>query len=118
MNSHKSKIPVAGKDLATMVKELEMRGTDPRYGRRLLYWVYRRRISSFDMINDIPRDMLAQLAENFTTGLSEPISSTASSDGSVKYLFKSGSGMLHEAVYLPEGKRHTVCISVQAGCRM
>ncbi len=66
MNSHKSKIPVAGKDLATLVKELEMRGTDPRYGRRLLYWVYRRRISSFEMINDIPRDVLAQLAENFT----------------------------------------------------
>jgi len=118
MNSHKSKIPVAGKDLATLVKELEMRGTDQRYGRRLLYWVYRRRISSFDMINDIPRDVLAQLAENFTTGLSEPVSSSASSDGSIKYLFKSGTGMLHEAVYLPEGKRHTVCISVQAGCRM
>jgi 23S rRNA (adenine2503-C2)-methyltransferase len=118
MNSHKSKIPVAGRDLATLVKELELKGTDPRYGRRLLYWVYRRKISSFDIINDIPRDVLAQLAENFTTGLSEPVSSSLSSDGSVKYLFQSGSGMLHEAVYLPEGNRHTACISVQAGCRM
>ncbi len=105
-------------DLATLVQELEMMGTDPRYGRRLLYWIYRRRIGSFDMINDIPRDVISQLTENFTTGISEPVSSSASADGSVKYLFQTGSEMLHEAVYLPEGKRHTVCISVQAGCRM
>jgi len=118
MISHISKIPIAGKDLATLIQDLEIRGTDPRYGRRLLYWIYKRSIGSFDMINDIPRDVLSQLDENFTTGLSAPISSSVSSDGSVKYLFQTGSGMLHEAVYLPEGKRHTVCISVQAGCRM
>lgn len=118
MNSHYSKIPVAGMDLATLLQDLEVRGIDPRYGRRLLYWIYRRRISNFNVINDIPRDVLLKLGENFTTGLSEPVSSSASSDGSVKYLFQTGSGMLHEAVYLPEGKRHTVCISVQAGCRM
>jgi 23S rRNA (adenine2503-C2)-methyltransferase len=62
--------------------------------------------------------VLSQLDENFITGLSAPISSSASSDGSVKYLFQTGSGMVHEAVYLPEGNRHTICISVQAGCRM
>lgn len=118
MNSQKNRIPIAGKDLDTLVQEMEMRGIDPRYGRRLLYWIYRRKIGFFESINDIPRDVLLQVAENYITGLSDPVSSSVSSDGSIKYLFQTGSGMLHEAVYLPEGKRHTVCISVQAGCRM
>jgi len=118
MTSHNNKIPIAGTDPVALERELETVGIDPRYGHRLLYWIYRRKIGSFGIINDIPRDVLAKLDENFTTGLSEPVSSCASSDGSVKYLFLSVSGMLHEAVYLPEGKRHTVCISVQAGCRM
>ncbi len=118
MISHISKIPVAGLDPSTLAQELEMKGIDARYGRRLLYWIYRRRISSFDIINDIPRGVLSQLDENFNTGLSAPVSSSASSDGSVKYLFEAGPGVVHEAVYLPEGKRHTICISVQAGCRM
>jgi len=118
MNSHYNKVPIAGTDPAGLGQELEMRGIDPRYGHRLLYWIYRRRIGSFAIINDIPRDVLSQLDEYFTTGLYEPVSSSASSDGSVKYLFQTGSGMVHETVYLPEGKRHTVCISVQAGCRM
>jgi len=118
MISHISKIPVAGLDPSTLAQELEMKGIDVRYGRRLLYWIYRRRISSFDIINDIPRGVLSQLDENFTTGLSAPVSSSASSDGSVKYLFETRPGVVHEAVYLPEGMRHTICISVQAGCRM
>lgn len=118
MNIQLNKIQLAGMDPATLERELELKGIEPHYARRLLYWIYRRKIGSFGMINDIPRDVLSKLHENFTTGLSEPTSSSASSDGSVKYLFRTGSGMLHEAVYLPEGKRHTICISVQAGCRM
>jgi 23S rRNA (adenine2503-C2)-methyltransferase len=97
---------------------MELRGIEPRHARRLLYWIYRRKIGSFGMIDDIPREVLSQVAGDFTTGLSEPVSLSASSDGSVKYLFQTGSGLLHEAVYLPEGKRNTICISVQAGCRM
>ncbi|HUW93285.1 MAG TPA: 23S rRNA (adenine(2503)-C(2))-methyltransferase RlmN [Bacteroidales bacterium] len=118
MSKQVNRIPLAGMDLTTLERELEERGVESKYGRRILYWIYRRGIRSFDEINDLPKDLLSVLSVNFTTGLSDPVSSSVSSDGSVKYLFETYSGLLHEAVYLPEGKRHTICISVQSGCRM
>lgn len=112
------RIPIAGMDLADIQTILGTRGIDARYGRRLLYWVYRKRIKSFREINDMPGKVLEALDESFVTGLSSPLASEISSDGSGKYLFTTPSGLLHETVWLPEEKRKTVCISVQSGCRM
>lgn len=109
---------VAGSDLSEIEEFLGSLGIDERYSRRLLYWIYRRGIRSFGEINDIPAKILRILSENAVTGLSAPIASESSSDGSVKYLFATSGGQTHETVYLPDGKRRTVCVSVQAGCRM
>jgi len=111
-------IPLAGIDLAGLEHLLAIKGLDPRYARRILYWIFRRGIRSFTEINDIPKNVLSVLPESFATGLSSPVSSAVSADGSVKYLFRTDEGLLHETVYLPEGNRKTVCVSVQSGCRM
>ncbi len=102
-------------DAETLLRGL---GLDERYARRLLYWVYRRGIKSFDEINDIPGRVLRELQGHIVPGLSSPIGSEVSSDGSVKYLFTTKNGMAHETVFLPDGRRRTVCVSVQSGCRM
>ncbi len=112
------RIPIAGSDPEEIQNLLASRGIDGRYARRLLYWIYRKAIRSFGEINDIPKKVLAELEANFVTGLSFPLDSALSEDGSVKYMFTTPGGLLHETVWLPEGKRQTVCISVQAGCRM
>lgn len=109
---------VAGSDLIDIEGFLGSLGIDKRYSRRLLYWVYRRGIKSFREINDIPSNILDILTEKAVTGLSEPIASEVSSDGSVKYLFTTPGNLTHETVWLPDGKRRTVCVSVQSGCRM
>ncbi len=111
-------IPLAGIDLAGLEHLLAIKGVDSRYARRILYWIFRRGIRSFTEINDIPKNVLSVLPESFATGLSSPVSSAVSADGSVKYLFRTSEGLLHETVYLPEGNRKTVCVSVQSGCRM
>jgi len=109
---------VAGSDLIDIEEFLGSFWIDKRYSRRLLYWIYRRGVRSFEEINDIPAKILCILSENAITGLNVPIASQTSSDGSVKYLFTTAGGLTHETVYLPDGKRHTVCVSVQSGCRM
>ncbi|HZM12837.1 MAG TPA: 23S rRNA (adenine(2503)-C(2))-methyltransferase RlmN [Bacteroidales bacterium] len=91
---------------------------DRRYARRILYWIYKKGISTFSEINDIPKDVLSALSDSFITGLSEPVSTVVSADGTVRHLFTTGKDLLHESVFIPEGKRETVCISVQSGCRM
>lgn len=109
---------LSGSDLSDTVALLGGLGLDVRYARRLLYWVYRRGIASYSEINDIPAGVLKVLSESTSPGLSAPVTSEASADGSVKYLFTTAAGLDHETVWLPEGKRSTVCVSVQSGCRM
>jgi 23S rRNA (adenine2503-C2)-methyltransferase len=111
-------IPMAGLGLTETEDLLARTDIERRYARRILYWIYRKGIIAFSEINDIPRAVLSLLSESFSTGLSEPVSTVASADGSVKYLFSTDNALLHEAVYLPDGRRETVCISVQSGCRM
>lgn len=109
---------VAGSDLTDTGEFLGSLGIDERHSRRLLYWIYRRGIKSFREINDIPAGAINILSENAITGLNTPIASALSADGSVKYLFNTADGLTHETVWLPDGKRSTVCVSVQSGCRM
>lgn len=111
-------ITLAGSEQSDIETILGSMGVDTGYSRRLLYWVYRRSIRSFEEINDIPSGVLRLLAENTGIGLSAPVASEVSSDGSIKYLFSGTGGLNHETVWLPEGKRSTVCVSVQSGCRM
>ncbi len=118
MGNSSDRYIVAGSDPAGLEAFLESLGADRRYARRILYWVYVRRIASFHEIDDIPRKILDLLSLRALPGLTPPVASERSADGSVKYLFRSSGGALHETVFLPDGKRQTVCISVQSGCRM
>jgi 23S rRNA (adenine2503-C2)-methyltransferase len=79
---------------------------------------YRKRVSNFNEMNDLPKELKKLLSLNFDTGLFSPKTSETSADNTIKYLFRSHSGIEYETVYLPEIKRYTVCISSQAGCRM
>jgi 23S rRNA (adenine2503-C2)-methyltransferase len=111
-------ITLAGSELSDIEALLYSLGVDAAYSRRLLYWVYRRAIRSFAEINDIPSRVIRLLSENTSIGLNSPVASELSADGSVKYLFSGSGGHNHETVWLPDGKRSTVCVSVQSGCRM
>jgi 23S rRNA (adenine2503-C2)-methyltransferase len=61
------------------------------------------------------KGMLGEIAD---AGIYPPLSSEISSDRSVKYLFRTETGKEFETVYLPDSKRHTICVSTQSGCRM
>lgn len=79
---------------------------------------YRKRVSDFAEMSDIPKSLKKLLSQNFTAGLFIPATSEISVDKTIKYLFRSDSGKEFETVYLPDNKRQTICISSQAGCRM
>jgi 23S rRNA (adenine2503-C2)-methyltransferase len=80
--------------------------------------IYKRRINVFQLIEKIPRRLREFLIEGAEPGTFSPLRSEASDDGSVKYLFRNEQGLEYETVFLPDGKRRTVCISTQSGCRM
>lgn len=78
--------------------------------------LYRRALSRFDQMTELPRDLRERLDEHFRIGWPEVESRALSSDGTCKYLFRVEGGATIEAVDIPEKDRRTFCVSSQAGC--
>lgn len=91
----------------------------PSYtGGQLAYWLYKTSVDSFDQMTNISKKARALISENYDLGLNNPISFKESVDGTRKYLFNAGKGRFIEAAYIPDGDRHTLCVSSQVGCKM
>ncbi len=81
-------------------------------------WLYRRGLSDFSKMIDISKETRSLLDSHFHTGTFPYVNRLVSHDGSIRYFFETSEGFPFEAVYLPEGRRHTLCLSIQSGCRM
>ena len=93
-------------------------GEKPYRARQLLQWMYQRGVTDFDAMTDLSKSLRAKLADRAIVALPRVDSQHESSDGTVKWLFASGSGQRVEAVYIPEPARGTLCISSQVGCAL
>ena len=91
----------------------------PRFtGRQLAQWLYEKRLTSFDEMNNISKRNRELLASRYTIGRYAPAERHRSTDGTVKYLFSVGAGRSIESVYIPDRERATLCVSSQVGCKM
>jgi 23S rRNA (adenine2503-C2)-methyltransferase len=91
----------------------------PSYtGGQLAYWLYKTAVDSFDQMTNISKKSRALISENYDIGIYNPISVKESLDGTKKYLFSAGKARFIEAAYIPDGDRHTLCVSSQVGCKM
>jgi len=80
--------------------------------------IYKRRSTGIHEMPKISGRLKEILKENATISFLKPVSSETSADKSVKYLFRTEDGREFETVFIPDGKRNTVCVSTQSGCRM
>jgi 23S rRNA (adenine2503-C2)-methyltransferase len=80
--------------------------------------IYRKGIGEFSQFQGIPRELRRILASVTSAGIFLPVQSEVSVDKTIKYLFRNIEGKQFETVYIPDKKRHTVCVSTQSGCRM
>jgi 23S rRNA (adenine2503-C2)-methyltransferase len=113
-----SKEQLFGKTLAELSSLAEGLGLPKYTGGQLAYWLYKTDVTSFDEMTNISKKSRGLLAENYRIGLQAPDRVQQSSDGTKKYLFRAGNGKFIEAAYIPDGKRHTLCVSSQVGCKM
>ena len=107
-----------GKTLAELSALAESLGLPKYTGGQLAYWLYKTDITSFDEMTNISKKSRSLLAEHYVPGLQSPERVQQSADGTKKYLFRAGNGKFIEAAYIPDGKRHTLCVSSQVGCKM
>lgn len=87
-------------------------------GAQLADWLYAKRATSWDRMVNISKSAKEALAEKYDLGISAPVGSSISSDGTKKYLFEVSKNEYIEAVMIPEEERRTLCVSSQAGCKM
>ena len=87
-------------------------------GRQLCEWLYKKEATSMDQMTNLSKRARALLSQHHDLGLRSPEDEQESVDGTKKYLFPSGAGKFIETAYIPDGKRSTVCVSSQVGCKM
>lgn len=94
------------------------RGLPPYRGRQIFHALHRRFVESVAAVHELPQSVRAALAD---VGDLHPLQLTQTfeaADGTRRYLFTVRGGYAVETVWIPDGRRVTLCLSSQAGCPM
>jgi 23S rRNA (adenine2503-C2)-methyltransferase len=87
-------------------------------GRQLAGWVYKKAVSSFDEMKDLPAAFRASMALSHVVNPLVVADHKRSSDAVDKLLVHGGDGEVFECVLLPYEDRVSCCLSSQVGCPM
>ena len=101
---------------------------------QLLNWIYQKNVLAWDEIKNLTKDMLQKISGEIRLTALEPTEEKkAVAGGPTKFLFKTADGHVLESVLisqkdatdvqedeeaLPQGRRETVCVSTQLGCKV
>ncbi len=91
---------------------------------QLLEWLYSRRVTRWEDMTNLPRELRDKLAETFALQTLELVRQQGAHDTTQKFLWRLQDHSLIESVLIPANPalysdasdRHTLCISTQVGC--
>jgi 23S rRNA (adenine2503-C2)-methyltransferase len=86
--------------------------------RQLWNWIYVHGVRDFDAMTNLAKEFRAHMAAHFILARPEIVSEQISTDGTRKWLLRTGPGIEFETVYIPEEDRGTLCVSSQVGCTL
>jgi 23S rRNA (adenine2503-C2)-methyltransferase len=93
-------------------------GDKPFRAEQIQEWCFKHAIVDFDQITNIKKEVRQHLHQNFTVLALNEVSCKRSTDGAVKWLFKTKDNHYVETVLIPMEDRFSVCVSTQVGCAM
>ena len=102
-----------GEGLAAFVAGLDEK---PFRARQVKRWMHRFGESDFARMSDIAKPLREKLLRTACVSPPQIVSDSVAGDGTRKWLLDVGNGNAVEAVFIPEVRRATLCISSQAGC--
>jgi len=113
-----------GETLETLSERLGSAGYPGFRAKQILDWVYRKRVSSWEEMLNLPKDLRAWLDQTFLLVPNEEVLNKRSGDVTDKLLLRQGDGSLIETVLIRapqtgvgvEKSRRTICLSTQVGC--
>jgi len=105
-----------GLDAAGLGRFFEAQDEKPFRARQVLRWVHQRREADFERMTDLARALREKLPSIACVEAPRIVGDTAAADGTRKWLLKVDGANAVEAVFIPETRRGTLCVSSQAGC--
>jgi 23S rRNA (adenine2503-C2)-methyltransferase len=91
-------------------------GERPYRAKQIHRWLHQKAAASLDEMTDVPKALRETLAARCSLTTLAVDLEQRSSDGTIKWRWRTHDGKLVESVYLPEEDRKTLCISSQVGC--
>ncbi len=118
MTTRADKTNLLGMPESRLGRFFEGLGEKPFRARQLLQWMHQRGVTDFAAMTDLSKKLRDRLGLVAAVQVPVPELEQRSVDGTVKWLFPSGSGQAIETVFIPETARGTLCISSQVGCAL
>ncbi len=105
-----------GRDATGLERFFEAQGEKPFRARQVLRWLHQRGAADFAQMSDLAKGLREKLAAAACVEAPQIVGDTAAADGTRKWLLKVDGANAVEAVFIPETRRGTLCVSSQAGC--
>ncbi len=93
-------------------------GLKPFRADQAWQWIYQKGLADPEAMTNLGAGDKAKLQENINFKLPEVTAEQKAADGVIKWLFKLEDGQEIETVFIPQGKRGTLCVSSQVGCTL
>jgi len=118
MQANNEKLNLIGMSQGELETFFAESGEKPFRARQVLQWMHQRGVTDFDLMTDLSKNLRNNLQSIARVEVPATVSERLSNDGTMKWLFASGSGQAVETVFIPEAGRGTLCISSQVGCAL
>ena len=113
-----TKVNLLGLSRSKMVEFFLSIGEKKFRAEQVLKWVHHFGVDNFDEMTNVSKVLKEKLKNIAEIRGPEVVSSHFSEDGTCKWVIRVTSGSCVETVYIPDGKRGTLCVSSQAGCSL
>ena len=88
-------------------------------GKQLAEWMYKKSITDFSQMQNLPKDLRQQLAQAYVIDRAARVDQLNSVDGKTsKFLLEFSDGVGVETVLMRQPYGNSICVSSQAGCNM
>ncbi len=113
-----NKVDLLGMDKATLEAFFASIGEKPFRAGQIMKWIHQQGVSDFDEMSNLSKALRQKLKEVAVIRTPKVVAEQKSSDGTIKWLLEVDNHNSVEAVFIPDGKRGTLCISSQVGCAL
>jgi len=93
-------------------------GEKPYRVSQIHEWIYKKYVQNWEDMTNIPRGLQTKIKERYNLySLTFKKAVSSKKDDAIKYLFETIDKHAIETVFIKKGKRRTICLSTQIGCK-